>query len=347
MILAAGVGSRLDPLTRGLPKPLVPILNRPVMEHIARLMVRHGFDDIYSNTHHLAEQIETHFGGGSAIGAHMHFNREQELLGTAGGLKRIAESTGFFNHGGTFLVIGGDDLTDLDLDAMLQFHRASQALATIALSAVDEPSHYGVVVVDDAGKIVRFVEKPPPGTEPSKLVNTGVYLFETAVLDLIPTGTFHDFGKDVFPFLLQQGLPFFGYRTDAYWRDVGNLSEYRECHDDFFEGRLDLDPDAHSADDGVWIGEGCSIDRGAALESPCLIGAGSRIEAGARVGEKSVIGEGCLIAGGTTVSHSILWSGARVEQGTHIVRSLLGHGCSVSSNQAIFDAVIVPPGARA
>ncbi|MDQ3815373.1 MAG: NDP-sugar synthase [Armatimonadota bacterium] len=346
MILAAGVGSRLDPLTRNVPKPMVPVINQPVMEHIVRLLVRHGFQEIVCNTHYLAEHIEGYFNDGGALGAVMCYNREQELMGTAGGVKRVAEQFDFFDPRETFLVIGGDDLTNIDLTAMLHFHKANNALATIALTTVSDPSQFGVVVLEsgaESGHIVRFVEKPPPGTAPSNLVNTGVYLFEPEILDFIPSGQFHDFGKQVFPFLLEQEKPFFGYCTSDYWRDVGNLREYRECHDDFFSGEFQPQVNLPQVSDKLWIGEDCRIDPTAEIKPPCVIGPRCVIGAGACITGNSVLGEGCEIGSGATVSHSILWARSQVEPNTHLYRCIVGFDCAVYSDAAIFDGTIVPP----
>lgn len=350
MILAAGVGSRLDPLTRNVPKPMVPIANQPVMEHIVRLLVKHGFDDIFCNTHYLAEHIENYFGDGRSLGASTQFNREAELLGTAGGVKRVAQERGFFDDGDTFLVVGGDDLTSIDLSAMLSYHRQQGAVATIALSQVSDPSQFGVVVLEETdehgGTISRFVEKPKPGTAPSNLVNMGVYLFEARILDLIPSGQFYDFGKELFPLLLEKGEKFCGYRTEDYWRDVGNLREYRECHDDLFSGELQLELNIPSIGDGLWQGENCSIDPTAIIEAPCVIGPNCRIGAGAVIKAKTVLGEGCIIGEGATVAHSILWARSQVEPNTHLERCLVGFDCHVYSNAAIFDGTVVPPELR-
>jgi len=287
--------------------------------------------------------VEGYFGDGSRSGARMHFNRETELMGTAGGVKRVAEM-GFFNGGDTFLIIGGDDLTDIDLTAMLRFHKERRALATIALSEVDDPSQFGVVVLDDGGAIHRFVEKPPAGTAPRHHVNMGVYLFEPAILDLIPDGEFYDFGKQLFPLLLEQQQPFFGYRTNCYWRDVGNLKEYRDCHDDYFAGTVELGTDVPRRSEGLWLGEECRIDPTAIIEPPAMLGRGCVVEAGARVTDRSVLAEGCVVGRDAVVSHSILWTGARVEPGTEVVRCIIGEGSQVASNVGVFDASIVPSG---
>lgn len=343
MILAAGVGSRLDPLTRNVPKPMVPVINQPVMEHIVHLLVKHGFNEIYCNTHYLGDQIENYFHSGNSLGAQMYFNREEELQGTAGGVKRVADNTDFFSGDETFLVIGGDDLTSVDLTAMLKFHQSKKALATIALTTVTDPSQFGVVVLEEGGRIANFVEKPKPGTAPSNLVNMGVYLFEPQILDLIPSGKFHDFGKELFPFLLEQKEPFYGYTTNDYWRDVGNLSEYRECHNDFFESTNLLNVNVQEVEPGLWIGENAQIDSSATIEAPCVIGPNCVIGPKARVCDRSVLGEGTIVGEGATVANSILWARSHVEPNTHLVRCIVGFDSKVYSDAAIFDGTIVSP----
>jgi NDP-sugar pyrophosphorylase family protein len=347
MILAAGVGSRLDPLTRAVPKPMAPIANKPVIEHIIRLLARHGFDDIFCNTYHLADSIEDYFNAKSPeeLGARVRFNREKELMGTAGGVKRVAEEQDFFTDE-TFLVSGGDDLTALDLTEMLRFHKESGAVATIALTRVEDPSQFGVVVLDESaseegGRIQRFVEKPAPGTAPSNLINTGVYIFEPQVLELIPHGQFYDFGKELFPLLLEKGVVFCGYETKAYWRDVGNLTEYRDCHDDFFAGAIELHTGLSADADGNYIGENVEMGEGARIEAPCMIGAGTKIGAGAVIAKRSVIGENCIIEDGASISHSILWDGTSVGAGTKLEKSIVGNGAKVSSEGVTYGAVVV------
>jgi len=346
MILAAGVGSRLDPLTRNVPKPMVPVVNQPVMEHIVHLLVWHGFTDIFCNTHYLADQIESYFQDGQALGAQMRYNREEELMGTAGGVKRVAQEKKFFDDGETFLVIGGDDLTGIDLSAMLEFHKAKGALATIGLTRVDDPSQFGVVVVDEEGAIGNFVEKPAPGTAPSNLVNMGVYLLDPAVLELIPDGQFYDFGKELFPLLLEKDKPFYGYETDAFWRDVGNLREYRECHDDFFESKIELEVNVPPQSEGVWIGSDCHIHETAIIEGNCLIGPNCTVGPAARIGRNSVLGEGCIVGAAATVYQSILWARSEIKPETHVERCVVGFDCHAFSNAAIFDGTIVPPLSR-
>ena len=234
MILAAGVGSRLDPLTRNVPKPLVPILNRPVMEYLIELLKKHGFDEIMVNLYYLGDQIKAYFGDGSRWGVKIYWSQEDQLWGDAGSVKRVEE---FFKDD-TFIVIGGDDLTDMDLTRLVKTHKNKKALSTIALSLVDDPSEYGIVLLNEDNRITRFLEKPKGEVIFSNMANTGVYVFEPEIFDLIPRGTFYLFGKQVFPLLLDQKRPLYGHLTAAYWKDVGNLKIYQQTHIDVLAGRV-------------------------------------------------------------------------------------------------------------
>jgi NDP-sugar pyrophosphorylase family protein len=339
MILAAGVGSRLDPLTRNVPKPLVPIINRPVMEYLIELLVRHGFTEIMVNLHYLGDQIAAYFEDGSRWGAHIHWAYEDRLWGDAGSLKRAED---FFKDE-TFLVIGGDDLTDMDLSRLLKTHREKKALATIALSIVDDPSEYGIVLMNEEGRIIRFLEKPKGEVIFSNTANTGVYVFEPAIFELIPHDVFYLFGKQVFPMLLEQKLPLFGHLTAAYWRDVGNLKVYQQTHRDMLEGRVKARIALREVRKFVWMGENVEIDPTAEIGYPVAIGNNVQILAGARVLEHTVIGNNCAVEEGATVQESILWDGAVVMRNTHLERCVVGRNCRVKTNAAIFDGIIVNP----
>lgn len=339
MILAAGVGSRLDPLTRNVPKPLVPIINRPVMEYLIELLVRHGFNEIMVNLHYLGDQIAAYFEDGSRWGAHIHWAYEDRLWGDAGSLKRAED---FFKDE-TFLVIGGDDLTDMDLSRLLKTHREKKALATIALSIVDDPSEYGIVLMNEEGRITRFLEKPKGEVIFSNTANTGVYVFEPAIFELIPHDVFYLFGKQVFPMLLEQKLPLFGHLTAAYWRDVGNLKVYQQTHRDMLEGRVKARIALQEVRKFVWMGENVEIDPTAEIGYPVAIGNNVQILAGARVLEHTVIGNNCAVEEGATVQESILWDGAVVMRNTHLERCVVGRNCRVKTNAAIFDGIIVNP----
>ncbi len=338
MILAAGVGSRLDPLTRNVPKPLVPIVNRPVMEYLILLLKQHGFHDIMVNVHYLGDVISDYFGDGSKWGVNIHWAHESELWGDAGSVKN---AQAFFQNE-TFLVIGGDDLTDMDLTAVVQTHKRKNAAATLALSIVDDPSEYGIVQLNEEGRITRFLEKPK-GEVFSKTANTGVYVFEPQVFDLMPQGAFFLFGKQLFPLMMERGLPMYGHVTEAYWKDVGNLKVYRETQGDVMAGRVNALLALHQAGKNVWMGDDTRIDPTAQLGSPLAIGSNVVVGANARIGDNSVIGDGCHIEAGAVVQDTILWEGATVKAGTHLERCIVGRHVTVEANAAIFDGILADP----
>ena len=339
MILAAGVGSRLDPLTRNVPKPLVPILNRPVMEYLIELLKKHGFDEIMVNLHYLGDQIEQYFGDGSKWGVNIHWSREDRLWGDAGSVKRVEE---FFKDD-TFIVIGGDDLTDMDLTRLIHTHKEKRALSTIALSLVDDPSEYGIVLMNEDSRITRFLEKPKGEVIFSNTANTGVYVFEPEIFELIPRGVFYLFGKQVFPLLLEQRQPLYGHLTAAYWKDVGNLKIYQQTHIDMLEGRVNIQLPFKEIRKYVWIGKNVTIDETAQIGYPVAIGDNVRIEAGAKVLENTVVGNDCVVEEGASVKDSILWEGAVVMSGTHLERCVVGKDCNIKTDAAIFDGIIVNP----
>lgn len=338
MILAAGVGSRLDPLTRNVPKPMVPIVNRPVMEHIVELLKRHGFTDIMVNLYYLGDQIEGYFGDGSKWGVRIHYSKEDRLWGDAGSVKRCEH---FFDN--TFIVIGGDDITDLDLTRLLRYHKEKRAIATIALSLVDDPSEYGIALLNERGRITRFLEKPRGEVIFSNAANTGVYVFEPEIFDLIPRGVTYGFGANLLPLLLEQRRPFYGFLTSSYWRDVGNLRTYQQTHVDAMQGRVSLRIPYAEMRKYVWIGKEVKIDPTAEIGYPVVIGNHCEIGPGAKVLEYTVLGDNCVVEDNATVQESILWEGAVVMRDTMLVRCVVGKGCRVKSNAAVFDGVIVDP----
>lgn len=339
MILAAGVGSRLDPLTRNVPKPLVPVVNKPVMEHIVEMLARNGFKEIMVNLHYLGDQIRGYFGDGSKWGVHIEYSPEDRLWGDAGSVKRCED---FFDED-VFLVVGGDDLADMDLKRLVRYHQDKKALATIALSLVDDPSEYGIALLNDRGKITRFLEKPKGEVIFSNSANTGVYVFNRDVLDLIPKGTQYGFGNSLFPMLLEQKARFYGYLTSSYWKDVGSLRQYQEAHRDALNGRYDCKIPVPETRKYVWMGENVEIDPSAEIGYPVVIGNNCRIEKDAKLLEYSVLADNCVLEIGSVVKQSVLWEGACVMRNTVIERCVVGDHCSVKSSAAVFDGVIVDP----
>jgi mannose-1-phosphate guanylyltransferase/phosphomannomutase len=284
MVLAAGRGERMAPLTDHLPKPLLPIANRPVMAHILDHLARHGFTEVIANVHYLAQQIMDWFGDGACCGVHLSYAGEEKLWGSAGSVKRNER----FFQGERFLVIGADDLTDMDLSALTRHHAEVGALASIGLAEVDETSQFGIVVTDEAGRIDRFLEKPA-GPTPGNTANTQIYLFEPRIHSFIPEGEWYDFGFGVFPELVSRSEPFYGFALPGYWRDIGSLADYLQAHWDVMQGLVRAAIPGERREPGIWVGEGAEIHRSAKLAAPAVIGAGCRIGESAEIGGATAI----------------------------------------------------------
>jgi len=309
ILLAAGLGTRLRPLTYELPKPMVPILGRPVMEHIMRLMAQHGFDDVVANLHYFPDLIRDYFGDGSRQGIRLVYSYEEELLGTAGGVRNVRDHFG----GETFLVISGDALTDIDLTAFWKRHKEAGGIATLALKQVDDPSQLGVVIVDDDGRIQGFQEKPAPGEELSNLGSCGIYMFEPEIFDYFPDEEFVDWANDVYPALLDQDVSFYGHEIAEYWNDVGSFEEYRQGNFDALEGKVKVE-----------MPGGGNVPGDAEVEGPVFIGAGCEIASGVRLTGPVVIGEGSRIGENCALRDTIVWPRTEVDPGTVLVGGLAG-----------------------
>src|SRR5918997_4667539 len=255
MVLAAGKGTRLFPLTGEAPKPLAPVANVPIIGHIFELLAAHGVGEVYANVHYLADALLKTYGEEALInGMSVRLSREQRLLGTAGGVKRLAKH---FDE--TFVVVSGDALTDLDLRDLVAFHKEKGALATMALKRVHDTSGFGVVEADEEGNVLGFQEKPDPREAVSTLANTGIYVLETRALEYISKDTFFDFARDVFPKFLENGERFVGYQGDFYWSDIGTLEAYRQAQYDVLSGRVDIRVPGERRGEDVWIDENAQL----------------------------------------------------------------------------------------
>ncbi len=302
MILAAGLGTRMRPMTERMPKPLAPVLNRPVMEHIAALLARQGFTEVIANLSYLPEQIREHFGDGSDFGIELTYSDEPEPLGTAGGVRKAAD---FLTGGeeGSFLIISGDALTDIDLVAMRAAHEAHGGIGTLATKRVDDTTQFGVAITDAEGRISGFQEKPDPAEALSDLANCGIYMFRSEIFDYFPgpghrspagdedqPEGFVDWAQDVFPTLLDGDVPFYSHAIEAYWNDIGSVDEYLQSNFDALAGEVEVEPDGELVD-GVLVGPGCEIGEGAELRAPAVLGRGCR------VGERAKL-RGCVLLDG-------------------------------------------------
>ena len=336
-VMAAGLGTRLYPLTGLTSKPMVPILNRPVMEHLLNLLRRHGVTEIAANLHYHPEKIRSYFGDGADFGVELRYNLEERLLGTAGGANAFRE----FLAGSTFLVTSGDGLTDIDLTAFLAAHRAGGGIATMAVKEVADPSLYGVVVHDDAWRVVGFQEKPPREEALSNLCNCGIYAFEPEILDYVPPGEFVDWAKDVFPALLADERPFHAWELESYWNDVGNIEQYRIGNFDALLGRVELEIPGRVVAPNVWVGQGTEIEPGVRLEAPILLGAGCLVESGAELIGPLIVGDGCVIERGAVLEGVIQWDGARAGRDSRLAGSILGRNVIVHHEAVVHEDAVI------
>ncbi len=304
--MAGGEGSRLRPVTSNLPKPLVPIGNQPIMEHILTLLKRHGITDVVATVHYLADEIQGYFGDGSDFGVSLEYAVETSPLGTAGSVKRAENLLGE----GTFVIISGDALTDCDITKALEFHREKKSLATLILSRVPNPLEFGVVITGEDGRVERFLEKPGWSEVFSDTVNTGIYILEPEIFKGMEMNQPADWSGDVFPKLLEEGKPMYGYVMDGYWCDVGSLAQYREAQEDLMSRRVDLPilGEDHSSDgSGRFVGPNCTIDEGVQLIPPVCIGRNCRIKHGARVGPYTSLGDNAYVEEDAHIERSVIW----------------------------------------
>jgi mannose-1-phosphate guanylyltransferase len=324
MILAAGQGTRVRPLSYELPKPMIPILGKPVMAYLIEHLARHGVTEIMVNVSYLHEKIEEYFGEGREYGVQIGYSFEGHItdsgdvvpkpLGSAGGMRKIQDFAGFFDD--TTLVLCGDAIIDLDIGAAVAEHRAKGALASVIAKEVpwDKVSSYGVVVSDDDGRVTAFQEKPAREAALSNCASTGIYIFEPGVLDLIPSGTSFDIGSELFPLLVKQHFPFFVQRRGYNWIDIGSVADYWQVLQNVLTGEVaSLDVPGTAVADGVWVGLNTRIDwNGTTIVGPVYVGSGCHIEAGATIIGPSWIGHGSQVSSGARVVRSILFEYTRV-----------------------------------
>jgi mannose-1-phosphate guanylyltransferase len=347
MILAAGKGTRVRPITYTMPKPMMPILQKPVMEFLVELLRQHGFNQIMVNVSHLAEEIENYFRDGQHFGVEIAYSFEGsivdgqlvgEAIGSAGGMRRIQDFSPFFDD--TFVVLCGDALIDLDLTAALKWHREKGAIATVVMKTVDpsEVSSYGVVVTDEEGRIKAFQEKPSVDEALSNTINTGIYIFEPEVLDYIPSKEVYDIGGDLFPKLVEMGAPFYGIPMDFQWVDIGRVPDYWHAIRSVLSGEVkNVSVPGREVAPGVYAGLNVSVNWDKVdIQGPVYIGGMTKIEDGARIIGPSMIGPNCWICGGATVENSVIFEYSRLGPNVRLVDKLVyGRYCVDKTGAAI------------
>jgi mannose-1-phosphate guanylyltransferase len=328
MVMAAGLGTRLRPLTDFLPKPMMPVANRPVLHHLLNLLRRHDVREVGINLHVFPEMIQRYFGDGSALGMSIEWSYEAELLGTAGGTKKLEEFWGRE----PILITSGDGLHDVDVTALLGHHRRTGGLATLTVKPVSDPSAYGVVILDRDTRVLGFQEKPRREEARSDLANCGIYVIEPELLDRIPTDTFVDFGEQIWPGLVAANEEVYAYTTMAYWNDVGDLDELRNTILDAVRGHVRVEVAGEEIAPGVWAEAGCKIDDSASIEGPVVLGRNVVIEAGARVRGPAAIGADCHVGEAAAIRSAALLPGSVVPDEGLAIAGIFGDASKLAES---------------
>jgi mannose-1-phosphate guanylyltransferase/phosphomannomutase len=336
VVMAGGEGTRLRPLTSNQPKPMVPIVGKPCMEHIVELLRQHGFEDIIVTLAFMPQAIRGYFGAGETHGVSIRYSVEESPAGTAGSVKLAEDALDE-----PFLVISGDALCDIDLGKLVQFHQEKEAMVTIGLKSVDNPLEFGIVVTDSDGRVERFLEKPSWGQVFTDTINTGIYVLDPEVLRHIPTDRPFDFSKELFPLLLEMGRPIYGYVADGYWQDIGNLDQYRQANFDALDERVRLNIQGIRLRGNIWVGEGVELADLESVEGPAFVGNYCRIGARASVGPYSVLSTSVALRDHARTVRSVIDSSTYVGRSALIEGAIVGKSCDIRPHARLHEGVAV------
>ncbi len=336
VVMAGGEGTRLRPLTSNQPKPMVPIVGKPCMEHIIELLGVHGFEEVIVTVAFLPQAIRSYFGNGESLGLNVEYSVEESPLGTAGSVRLASDRLDE-----TFVVISGDALCDFDLTELVRVHKEKKSAVTIALKSVENPLEFGIVVTDSDGRVERFLEKPSWSQVFSDTINTGVYVLEPEVLNHVPADRPYDFSKELFPLLLEMGRPVHGHVVEGYWQDIGNLSQYRQANFDALDGRVNLNIPGVRLRGNIWLGEGVEIDDIDRIEGPAYLGNYCRIGADATVGPYSVLSSSVTLRERARTVASVIDASTHIGRSGLIENAIVGRNCDIRSHVRIHEDVAI------
>jgi len=336
VVMAGGEGTRLRPLTSNQPKPMVPVAGKPCMEHILELVRRHGITSAVATLAYMPQVISGYFGEGSHLGIELDYSVEEVPAGTAGSVKLLEH---YLDE--TFLVVSGDALTDMDLTSLIEFHRYKGAAATLALKRVPDPLEFGVVITAEDGRIERFLEKPSWGEVFSDTINTGIYVLEPEVLAEIPAEVPHDFSKELFPRLLEAGVPLYGFVTEGYWQDIGNLTQYHEANRDALDGKVKLEMPGVRLRENVWVGEGSLVEQVERIEGPAVIGNYCALDETATIGRYTVLGNNVIVKEQAEVEFSVIDSNSYLGPRTQVRGALVGKNCEIRAHATVSEGAVI------
>lgn len=336
VVMAGGEGTRLRPLTSNRPKPLVPIVNKPVMEHVLLLLKKHGITDIIVTLHFMADEIVNYFGDGSFWDMHITYSIEDEPLGTAGSVKNTANR---LNE--TFLIISADALTDINLTEAIKYHKEKGAFSTIVLTRAVNPLDYGVVITREDGSIRRFLEKPGWKDVFSDTINTGIYIFEPEIFNFMEPKKNYDFSKNIFPQLLKENKLLYGFVADGYWCDIGNLQQYRDANIDALSGKVNLEISGRRVAADIWIDEDSEISQSVEFKGPIVVGKNCRIMDNVALDEFTILGDNCIVEEDCRISHGIIWNNTYIGRKSELIDCTVGSSCTIKRNAVLLDGSVI------
>jgi mannose-1-phosphate guanylyltransferase / phosphomannomutase len=336
VVMAGGEGTRLRPLTSNQPKPMVPIVGKPCMEHILELLKEHGLEDVIVTVAFMPQAIRSYFGNGDSLGMSIEYSVEESPLGTAGSVRLASDRLEE-----TFVVISGDALCDVDLTDLIRYHREQGAAVTIGLKSVENPLEFGIVVTDEEGRIERFFEKPSWSQVFSDTINTGIYVLEPEVLRHIPGDRPFDFSKELFPLLLEMGRPMYGYVFDDYWQDIGNLDQFRQANFDALDERVRLNVPGIRLRGNIWLGEGVEVDDLAAIEAPAFLGNYCRIAPDASVGPYSVLGSSVTLLERARTERSVIDAATHIGRSARVEGAVVGRACDIRAHAHVQEGAAI------
>lgn len=344
VIIAGGLGTRLRPLTYNTPKPIVPVANRPFVVLQIELLRQHGVKEIILNLHYLSDEIKRVLGDGSQWGVKLYYSIEEQPLGTAGAVKNAEQ---YFDRE-PLVVFNGDALTDINISQIIDFHKKKKARATLTLTRVEDPTHYGVILTDAAGRVSQFVEKPSwdqvanlSVNGPANAINAGIYVLDPAIFKNMPKGVNYSFERQLFPSLLEKGEPVYGFVSDRYWIDIGKPAQYRQAHEAILRGEVAVKVYGTRNNSRTWIGENCKLDKTVKLTGPAIIGRNVSVAAETKIQDYTVLGDNTWLGRESVLSRAIVWAGTRIGSHVNLSGCIIGFDCVIEDNVTIGDGVVL------
>ena len=340
VIIAGGLGTRLRPLTYSVPKPIVPLANRPFVVHQIEHLIKHGVDEIILNLHYLSHEIKKILDDGREWGIKIHYSLEEHPLGTAGAVKNAEK---FFGDE-PMVVFNGDILTDINISKVVNFHRDKGARVTLSLTEVEDPTSFGLVLVDQNGRVTDFIEKPSWNVVTAKTINAGIYVIDPKIFKDVPKGEVYSFERELYPALLEKGESIFGYISDAFWMDIGNCVKYREVHEAILRGEVAVKIKGTRIDNKVWLGKDTNPDASVRFVGPSIVGERVKIGKEAEIRDYVVVGDRVSVGEYSVLDRAIIWPGTRIGKHVHLTNCILGKDCVIEDEVIISRSTVLADG---